>query len=38
VSEGHFLEEVIHFGHQQIFSGASTYTCLLLCSKHHHHQ
>jgi type I restriction-modification system DNA methylase subunit len=33
VSEGHYLEEVIHFGHQQVFSGASTYTCLLFLNK-----
>jgi TaqI-like C-terminal specificity domain len=33
VSEGHFLEEVVHFGHEQVFTGASTYTCLLFLNK-----
>ncbi len=33
VSEGHYLEEVVHFGHQQVFTGASTYTCLLFLNK-----
>lgn len=33
ISEGRYLEEVVHFGHQQVFSGATTYTCLLFLTK-----
>ena len=33
VSEGKHLSKVIHFGDQQVFSGATTYTCLMFLSK-----
>jgi hypothetical protein len=33
ISQGKHLREVVHFGHQQIFSGATTYTCLLFLGK-----
>jgi hypothetical protein len=31
--EGNHLNDVVHFGHQQVFSGASTYTCLLFLTQ-----
>jgi len=31
--EGKHLNDVVHFGHQQVFSGASTYTCLLFLTQ-----
>jgi len=33
VSDGNHLSEVVHFGDQQVFAGASTYTCLLFLNK-----
>ena len=33
VAEREYLNEVVHFGHQQIFAGATTYTCLLFLGK-----
>lgn len=27
------IESIIHFGHQQVFDGATTYTCILLLNK-----
>jgi len=33
IAEGNHLEHVVHFGHQQVFSGATTYTCLLFLSR-----
>jgi type I restriction-modification system DNA methylase subunit len=33
VAKGKHLAEVIHFGDQQIFAGATTYTCLLFLDK-----
>jgi len=33
ISEGSHLSEVVHFGDQQVFAGASTYTCLLFLDK-----
>jgi len=33
ISEGKHLSEVVHFGDQQVFAGASTYTCLLFLDK-----
>ena len=29
VSKGNYLKKIVHFGHQQVFAGATTYTCLL---------
>jgi hypothetical protein len=29
VAEGKHLHKIVHFGHQQVFANASTYTCLL---------
>ncbi len=33
VSEGKHLSAVVHFGHEQVFPGATTYTCLLFLDK-----
>lgn len=33
LAQGKHLAEVVHFGDQQIFSGATTYTCLLFLDK-----
>jgi type I restriction-modification system DNA methylase subunit len=33
LSEGQHLSKVIHFGDQQVFEGATTYTCLLFLEK-----
>ncbi|MCL5423196.1 MAG: Eco57I restriction-modification methylase domain-containing protein [Nitrospirae bacterium] len=33
ISTGKHLSEIVHFGHQQIFEGATTYTCLLFLDK-----
>ena len=33
IAKGDHLGEVVHFGDQQIFAGASTYTCLLFLDK-----
>jgi hypothetical protein len=33
IAEGRHLAEVIHFGDQQVFAGATTYTCLLFLDK-----
>ncbi len=33
LSKGRHISKIIHFGAQQIFSGASTYTCLLFLDK-----
>ncbi|OQY17017.1 MAG: restriction endonuclease subunit M, partial [Anaerolineaceae bacterium 4572_32.2] len=33
LAEGKHLAEVVHFGDQQVFTGASTYTCLLFLDK-----
>jgi hypothetical protein len=33
ISEAKHLSEVVHFGDQQVFAGASTYTCLLFLDK-----
>ncbi len=33
LAKGGHLDRVVHFGHSQVFTNASTYTCLLLLSK-----
>ena len=33
IAEGKYLEKIVHFGDQQIFSKVSTYTCLLFLAK-----
>jgi hypothetical protein len=33
IAQGHHLAEVVHFGDQQVFEGATTYTCLLFLAK-----
>lgn len=33
ISDGKHLAHVVHFGDQQVFSGATTYTCLLFLDK-----
>jgi type I restriction-modification system DNA methylase subunit/predicted type IV restriction endonuclease len=33
ISENKYLSHVVHFGHQQVFAGATTYTCLLFLRK-----
>jgi hypothetical protein len=33
IAAGNYLEKVVHFGDQQVFAGATTYTCLLFLEK-----
>jgi hypothetical protein len=33
IAEGRHLRKVVHFGHQQVFAGATTYTCLMFLSR-----
>jgi SAM-dependent methyltransferase len=33
IGEGKYLDKVIHFGDEQVFRGASTYTCLMFLNK-----
>jgi len=33
LADGHHLEHVVHFGDQQVFAGATTYTCLMFLGK-----
>jgi hypothetical protein len=33
ISKGNHLAEVVHFGDEQVFTGATTYTCLLFLNK-----
>jgi Eco57I restriction-modification methylase/restriction endonuclease TaqI-like protein len=33
ISEGKYLSEVVHFGDEQVFTGATTYTCLMFLDK-----
>ncbi len=33
IAKGQHLEEIVHFGDQQVFAGVTTYTCLLFLSK-----
>ena len=33
LAEGKHLSDIIHFGHQQVFSGATNYTCLLFLTR-----
>ncbi len=33
LSEGKHVREIVHFGHEQVFPGATTYTCLLVGGK-----
>ena len=33
IAEGKHLQQVVHFGDQQVFIGATTYTCLLFLNK-----
>jgi Eco57I restriction-modification methylase len=33
IAEGKHLSEVVHFGDEQVFSGATTYTCLMFLDK-----
>ena len=33
ISQGNHLSKIVHFGDQQVFSGATTYTCLLFLEK-----
>ena len=33
IAKGNHLSHVVHFGHQQVFEGATTYTCLLFLNK-----
>ena len=35
LTEGRHLAHIVHFGSQQVFSAATTYTCLLFLSKAH---
>jgi len=33
IAEGRNLEKIIHFGHEQVFANATTYTCLLFLNR-----
>ncbi len=33
IAEGRHLSQIVHFGHHQVFSGATTYTCLLFLDR-----
>jgi type I restriction-modification system DNA methylase subunit len=33
IAAGNYLEKVVHFGDQQVFAGATTYTCLLFLER-----
>ncbi|MFA5269942.1 MAG: Eco57I restriction-modification methylase domain-containing protein, partial [Methanoregula sp.] len=33
IAKGKHLKEIVHFGHQQVFENATTYTCLLVLGK-----
>ncbi len=33
IAKGKHLKEIVHFGHQQVFDNATTYTCLLFLGK-----
>lgn len=33
IAKGKHLSRVVHFGHQQVFEGAATYTCLMFLDK-----
>jgi len=33
ISKGKHLRQIVHFGHQQVFEGATTYTCLLFLNR-----
>jgi hypothetical protein len=33
LSDGNYLEHIVHFGHAQVFESATTYTCLLFLSR-----
>ena len=33
IAKGKHLSHIVHFGHQQVFDGATTYTCLLFLNK-----
>ena len=33
ISKGNYLSKVVHFGDQQVFAGATTYTCMLFLNK-----
>ncbi|MCU0783299.1 MAG: Eco57I restriction-modification methylase domain-containing protein [Verrucomicrobia bacterium] len=33
ISGGKHIRQIVHFGHQQVFEGATTYTCLLFLNK-----
>ena len=33
ITKGKHLKEIVHFGHQQVFENATTYTCLLFLGK-----
>lgn len=33
IARGHYLQHVVHFGHQQVFPGPANYVCLLFLAK-----
>ncbi len=33
LAKGNHLSHIVHFGHQQVFEGATTYTCLMFLNK-----
>ena len=38
ISKGKNLQEIVHFGHEQVFARATTYTCLMFLSKDKNHE
>ena len=34
IAKGKHLKQIVHFGEEQVFDGATTYTCLLFLSRH----
>ena len=36
IAKGKHLKQIVHFGHQQVFENATTYTCLLFLGKKGH--
>ena len=36
ISKNKSISEIVHFGHQQVFKNATTYTCLLFLNKEEH--
>jgi hypothetical protein len=33
LADGKYVDQIVHFGHDQVFEGATTYTCLMILDK-----